>query len=116
MCYIAFALWLPIESAPKDGTPIVCWREGWSRPAYLFWKTNPETAEILREFPEMCTEVAASYFGDSRGWDDVDFAHKSNWPTHWHPLDPLPSYLGTSEGGGAAAATSLRNPGINPQT
>jgi len=67
--------WLTIDNAPRDGTLIVCWAQGWE-PCFLAWKTNPR--------------ISKSYFGDPVEWDDYDLSKPGCGPTHWHPLDALP--------------------------
>ncbi len=75
--------WLLIESAPRDGSEIVCWRKGWDHPCFLKWKSN-------NRIPENHSELAHWYFGDPVEYDDYDFAKVDGAPTHWHPLAPLP--------------------------
>lgn len=81
--------WLDIETAPKDGTCIVCWREG-SEPCFLIWKTNPRIVEGKARGQFLVHLV--SYFGDPNEWDDYDLALDDNAPTHWHPLAVEPHH------------------------
>jgi hypothetical protein len=63
--------WLPIESAPKDGTPILG-----------YWTS--QTADI-----GMC--YATTMFGPSKEWTDTnDDGHDWRPPTHWMPLPQPP--------------------------
>jgi hypothetical protein len=58
--------WLPIETAPKDGTPILC-----------CWEDQPFDATIMA-----CE-------GDMFGWltEEMDFICKPNMqPSHWMPI------------------------------
>lgn len=57
--------WRTIDSAPKDGTSILCTAKGWGC-AVLFWNASNEA------------------------WDDGDFKSHEDWPTHWMPLPAPP--------------------------
>lgn len=81
--------WQPIDTAPKDGTKIVCWAEGWD-PCFLYWKTNTRIVEMRKRDPADMERYADSYFGDSQEWADYDLAIPGLGPTHWHPLEPTP--------------------------
>lgn len=80
--------WEPIETAPKDGSIIVCWASGW-KPCLLTWKTN-ERISKARQRGENVGNMVDSYFGDPCEWDDYDLAKPGEGPTHWHPLAPFP--------------------------
>ena len=67
--------WQPIETAPKDGSCIVCWAPSFDGPCFLTWKTNPRTG--------------LSYFGDVVEQDDYELG--TDGPTHWYPIEPPPS-------------------------
>jgi hypothetical protein len=84
--------WKPIDTAPKDGTLILCWRKGWDHPCLLRWKTNPRVVEAKKNSPQPWMEnFDEQYFGDPVEMDDIDdFAVKTSGPTHWHPLEPTP--------------------------
>lgn len=80
--------WLPITSAPKDGSRVVCWSKRLEEPCFLKWKTNPR---IVHEHNVgQSPELAASYFGDPYEMDDYELAEEGKGPTHWFPLSPLP--------------------------
>jgi hypothetical protein len=81
--------WRPIETAPKDGTPIVCWANGWE-PLFLCWKTNRRIVEARKLDPAQVSDMTDSYFGDPNEMDDYDLAKPGNGPTHFMPLPPPP--------------------------
>jgi hypothetical protein len=66
--------WLPMDSAPKDGTEILGWSEGWLR-HYVFWYDN-----VVGRWE----------------WDKDDDVHVPSW---WMPLPgpPGPRSLNVQE-------------------
>lgn len=56
--------WQPIDTAPKDGSKIVCWANGWDDPCFLVWKTNYRIVESRKHDPASVNDMADSYFGD----------------------------------------------------
>lgn len=83
-------MWQLIDTAPKDGTKIVCWAKGWV-PVFLCWKTNSRIVESRKRDPASVDDMADSYFGDPQELDDYDLAKPRQGPTHWHPLQPTPA-------------------------
>jgi hypothetical protein len=57
--------WQPIETAPKDGTPVLMFAPDWDRPCVLAWR--------IRQ-------------GDGRWDDDSGDTFQDYQPTHWAPL------------------------------
>lgn len=70
--------WLPIESAPKDGTAILAGRGGenpWGIPYILAWLDGPKVQA-------------------GPGWyrtEGRDWSTRALRPTHWRPLPPPPA-------------------------
>ena len=79
--------WKPIETAPKDGSIIPVWRQGWGNWCLCCWKTNPRIVSAHKDgqVPEMLED----YWGDPDEMDDYYFADNNNQPTHWF-LIPQP--------------------------
>jgi hypothetical protein len=67
--------WLPIESAPKDGTRILAWRDTWETCGFVRWVYNPRTH--------------TEFWNDHIEWDAYE--NESEPPTHWLPLPPYPA-------------------------
>lgn len=69
--------WMPIETAPKDGTWFLAWRPGVGRPVdcmyFVCWRTFNEPLRRGHYHPR-----------SGAGWN-LDPA-----PTHWQPLPPPP--------------------------
>ena len=63
----ALTEWQPIDTAPKDGTYILCWELDWG-------------TELMMWLPS--------------GWDNGDTMSRQTWPTHWMPAPRPP---GTEE-------------------
>lgn len=69
--------WLPIETAPRDGTRVL-----------LFW-VGPDTRRLLRT-PEIClAEVYSHKDGVTAVWNGTD-KMPLHFFTHWMPLPEPP--------------------------
>lgn len=69
--------WQPIETAPKDGTLILCFypdRHGHDRYSLRYWSTGDWRSS-----------------GRKEGWCDQYRQLRSIDPTHWMPLPPPPA-------------------------
>lgn len=80
--------WQPIETAPKDGSAVLC---GWAKTgeyALCRWKLNSRL-EASHSRGGML-EYATEYFGDLEELDDYDYALAKNFPTHWLPIPAMP--------------------------
>lgn len=73
--------WQPIETAPKDGTPIL-----------LYWPHYPdeEKGVVWLGAWKVNDRLAKGYFSDSCEWDDFEMAEPRYAPSHWQPLPPPP--------------------------
>lgn len=80
--------WQPIETAPRDGTPILAW-------AYMHDDGGPLYADrrsFMGEMPDYCV----LFWRDGIGW--VDWVSGSmDGPTHWQPLPEPPPFTPTKE-------------------
>ena len=65
--------WMPIDTAPKTGIPILCWQPGWAYPKICFWVVIPPT----------------EYYEGSEYWEIAGVYNSAN-PTHWLPLPQIP--------------------------
>lgn len=70
--------WQLIDTAPKDGSPILATNENYAytlgRCVVVYWNTDPDAGE--------------------EGWmtpDDGDLDVRRTWLTHWMPLPPKPN-------------------------
>jgi len=72
--------WYPIETAPKDGTKVLLYRQGWL--VIGRWNDN---RHARRANPFWDAEDARL-----KGWN---WARKND-PTHWQPLPGLPEAEG----------------------
>lgn len=81
--------WQPIETAPRDGTEVVCWRNGWQHPTFLCYRENSRIS-AGRKRGLSCGNMVDAYFGDPNELDDYDLADPANAPTHWFPLPQPP--------------------------
>jgi hypothetical protein len=79
--------WQPIETAPRDGSRVLCWAPGW-QPCLLIWKLNNRIQYAHSQ--KAMLDHAIEYFGDYDEWDDYDLALSGNGPTHWLPLPEPP--------------------------
>jgi hypothetical protein len=75
--------WKPIETAPKDGTEIFIWREGWHCAPVAKWEYNVDADAYGWTIDE---EV---YLGQcDEGW--LGYVDDDPMPTHWMPLPAPP--------------------------
>ena len=75
--------WQPIDAAPKDGTNILAWRDGWSQPCFLNWRTNTRTHTA---------------FWNDRDEEDAYWLEQEP-PTHWLPMPSPPGDAPAAEKG-----------------
>lgn len=80
--------WQPIDTAPRDGTPIFIWRHGWECAPIAWWGRYPEIVQdaegndttmygwILEKYFRFCPGFEEGFLG----WDDDPM------PTRWMPL------------------------------
>lgn len=89
--------WEPIDTAPKDGSLVLCcWLGGEGGVSLLCWKTNFRLERDRRrdnltdEDRRWLDQRVDSYFGDPLESDDYHLAEPANFPTHWLPLPEIP--------------------------
>lgn len=73
--------WLPIETAPKDGTPILGFKFG-IMPTVLFWLPRSENK----------TEKTEWWFDPLNPWADIKGI------TYWIPIPKAPNVQGQGDG------------------
>ncbi|KAK54008.1 hypothetical protein [Bordetella bronchiseptica] len=88
--------WMPIESAPKDGTEILAWRHdcGQFIASYTSADAFPMTQDELDAMDEE-TLFAKDWFTQ---WPDATRLDGSEAPTHWQPLPAAPSPASVAPG------------------
>lgn len=75
--------WLPIESAPRDGTQVLVWSdELYIKPYIAWWGVDQNAPEDGNEQEEWLT-------GDGDSWSTGYYYTPCN-PTHWMPLPAPP--------------------------
>jgi hypothetical protein len=107
--------WQPIETAPKDGTEVLIWREDCGPLMGRYCSANELSTMSDRERDEL---DEASLFQEDWWGGDADGGgfrlEGSEVPTHWMPLPTPPASLvqGTeaTAGGGANYPTPEKNP------
>jgi hypothetical protein len=76
--------WQPIETAPKDGTPILIaggtYADDWPPGA------NPFSGVTIASFDRMETADEFAWQGEKQAHD----VYRYHAPTHWMPLPPPP--------------------------
>lgn len=77
-------VWQPIETAPRDGTPILIWQPG----PHPFGDRSRETAQdgLIVEYDDQ--RWAIGYWRPRGGWGNRNSAKVE--PTHWMPLPAPP--------------------------
>lgn len=102
--------WLPIDSAPHDGTHVLLFWPSWAyeieeagyRPdiSIGWWTENPRlkvqdnwSEEQRQKFVDECARYnidGPSYFTDQNEMDCMGQAQRHNWPTRWMPMPEFP--------------------------
>lgn len=74
-------VWRPIETAPRDGTEILIWRDGIAAAPVAKWEFCGDEVGFLWVFDEaICIGVDCG----NLGWaDDIE---DGAMPTHWSPI------------------------------
>jgi hypothetical protein len=80
--------WQPIDTAPKDGTDILVWCGPSGDPLWgiAHWSEAIDPAYFAND-----PEGAAKNRDGWMMWHQHDI-HTHDWPTHWTPLPPPPSF------------------------
>jgi len=84
--------WQPIETAPKDGTRIFVWADGYEWPEVVEWL--PYDARIAED----AGEAGFWTYAETLLADATDSCGSEYW-SHWMPLLPAPSASPSPEGG-----------------
>ncbi|WP_422028077.1 DUF551 domain-containing protein [Roseovarius sp.] len=95
----ALSGWQPIETAPKDGTPIVIGRRGWDCypvAQYMEYPGNPvldgsEQDAWMYGWGHDCMGFTYGHEDYWLGWDEDPM------PTHWMPLPEPPALIAEGE-------------------
>lgn len=79
--------WLPIETAPKDGTAVLLFEPAEDRYLNEGLEYGPKVGQLLcMGVGTWCqTDSGEDYWGD---YHDLNVLMSE--PTHWHPLPPPP--------------------------
>ena len=81
----AMSEWQPIETAPKDGTPVIIWQaDGHHFEHRKSWRTTPSAP--IKYFDDQ--RYAIGYWRPWGGWGNRNAADVR--PTHWRPLPNPP--------------------------
>ena len=85
----AGADWRPIETAPKDGTKILIWRDGWDY-APVAWRDAIDCDEGSFGAWVFADHLCLGVGDGCLGWnEDIEDGHM---PTHWQPLPAAPRH------------------------
>lgn len=76
--------WLPIETAPKDGTKILAW-------GYLHDDGGPYFEDMRSFMGEMPQELLVRWSDDYGAWQDRMGGGSYAGLTHWQPLPEPPN-------------------------
>lgn len=78
--------WMPIETAPKDGSYLLLWEQYSDAPFVGYWSGGSWS-------------VSHEHVDAEGGWDGANVVDALSMPiTHWMPLPPAPSTEGESNG------------------
>jgi hypothetical protein len=73
--------WQPIETAPKDGTPIICWSS----------QIKYEYGIVIGEYiPEKIQTYNGIEYTNIGVWVNSNLKNRNIKPTHWMHLPDLP--------------------------
>jgi hypothetical protein len=91
----AFGQWLPIESAPKDGTRVIlgcpCSDGDGGTSACGYWLDAEEDGIDYMGHDGGFTDVDYQTFSTSRSFGAPGYRYAGHQPTHWTPLPPPPT-------------------------
>lgn len=117
--------WQDISSAPKDGTPIHVWKDGYASPVIAIWHRPWYAYALQPVFGDLGSHWAMVLhnfrFDRSNTLIDWYVPEKaaalclSREPTHWRPLPAPPRAQGADDAGkDLAHSQALQNPPVKP--
>lgn len=83
--------WQPIETAPKDGTEVLCWREDCGQ--FIASYTSPDAFPLTQAEIDQLGEEALFMRDWFTQWPQSIRLDGSETPTHWMPLLAPPAAL-----------------------
>lgn len=78
--------WQPIETAPKDGTPILLWSEDAEIDAF---NDHPKWGNVVLDYKSPPSFPFVGFW-TQYGWQLAHYSAFNYSPTHWMPLPDLP--------------------------